>query len=71
MFFQGFLHALGYAVGCFVFIFMMLTALVVMENLLLPFRRPKRINGANDIREWQHRRTSAAREVQEDFRPAG
>ena len=28
MFFLGFLFALGYAVGCFVFIFMMLTALV-------------------------------------------
>ncbi|MEI9978430.1 MAG: hypothetical protein WDN23_05415 [Edaphobacter sp.] len=58
MFLQGFLFALGFGAGCFVFTFTLVTALLMVEKIILLFQPPKEMDGTVDIRRWQERTTS-------------
>lgn len=58
MFFQGFLFALGFGAGCFVFAFALVTALLMVEKIILLFHPPKEMDGIVDIRRWQERTTA-------------
>ncbi len=59
MFLQGFLFALGFGAGCFVFAFTLITALLMVEKIILLFRPPKKeMDETVDIRLWQERTTA-------------
>lgn len=69
MFQQGFLFSLGFAFGCFVFSSLFVGTIVAFEHLRKLFQKPRQMDGAIDIRQWQHR-IPAKRNAREDFRPA-
>jgi hypothetical protein len=56
MFLRGFLFALGFCGGSFVFTVSVAIAILAIEKLVLHFRRPKKIDGIVDIRHWQERK---------------
>ncbi|MEI9979939.1 MAG: hypothetical protein WDN23_13260 [Edaphobacter sp.] len=58
MFLQGFVFALGFGAGCLVFAFAVVTALLMVEKIILLFRPPKEVDGTIDIRRWQEQTTA-------------
>jgi hypothetical protein len=58
MFFQGFLFALGFGVGCLVLSLVFAITVLLVEKFFLHIRSIKNIDGTVDIRRWQEGKLS-------------
>ncbi|MEI9979971.1 MAG: hypothetical protein WDN23_13420 [Edaphobacter sp.] len=59
MFWQGFLFSLGFASGCFVFTVFFIGTAVAIEQLSELFKKPRKMNGTINIRQWQEQKIVA------------
>jgi hypothetical protein len=70
MFWQGFFFTLGFGAGSLAFASLLMGVTAMLECLWKRFRKPRRMEGAVNIRIWQER-ISEMRDANGDFRPAG